>query len=646
MKKTTSTSKSNFQNGRLVKQITKATIALGLLVSSSSALSAQVACGNNKIVNGDFEAGNSGFLTSYTFTADLAGNTELVPENKYSVGANANTYHPQFIGTGRSGNFLIVNGNITTEKELWAQDVNVTSGREYTFKMYTQNLYTLNAPKFSFKIGPNDGGISPQVVFGTSNPLAGRNGWIEVSATYTATFTGSAKLSIIDTDLTKIGNDFGIDDISFIETCPASCSPVEVISFNQGPSSDFLTPVSADRSNTSEALGAPEESDAQTSPANNNFVSLGFAGEIVLKFAYPIKNGEGDDIYVVETSFGNPSCARYPEKIRAYASQDNCNWVYLGEGCQNTFFDLNGLNWAQYVKIVDITNAGSAAFNNSLVDGYDLDGIVCLHGEELNPVPTALVGGSAQTVVNYAPGLCRNTNPVPAARSNPANALGVPQNNNSINFVSLGFGGSLVVKFDYVIFNNPSATDIKVVETSFGNPACGSYPERALVEGSLDNVNWTSYGELCLDGEVEIGNSPIQYIRITDRSAASSFGGSSDAYDVDGIVVINPTCGTLAARTAAEQIVDVINIPNEEVSSSLFPNPASDMTVLSIEGTTANETWTVSIADISGRVISTRTFVANEGISEHRISVSDLSSGIYQIVATNGSNKIVQKLVH
>jgi hypothetical protein len=204
----------------------------------------------------------------------------------------------------------------------------------------------------------------------------------------------------------------------------------------------------------------------------------------------------------------------------------------------------------------------------------------------------------------------------------------------------------VVVKFDYVIFNNPTATDIKVVETSFGNPACASYPERAMVEGSLDNVNWTSFGELCQDGEVEIGNSPIQYIRITDRSAASSFGGSADGYDVDGIVVINPTCGTLAARTAAEQIVDVIDVANEEVSSNLFPNPASDMTVLSIEGTTANETWTVSIADISGRVISTTTFVANEGISEHRISVSDLSFGIYQVVATNGSNQIVQKLVH
>jgi hypothetical protein len=601
-------------------------------------------CGTNKIANGDFELGNTGFYTSYTYTADLAGNSELVPENRYSVGANANNYHPQLIGTGRTGNFLIVNGNTTTVKELWAQDVTVTSGREYTFKMYTQNLYTLNAPKFSFKITPNDG-VSGSVEFGTSNPLAGRNGWIEVSATYTSTFTGSAKLSIIDTDLTKIGNDFGIDDISFIETCPVGCSPVEVISFNQGTQSDLLTPVLADRSNTSEALGTPENSDVATSAANYNFVTLGIGGEIVLKFAYPIKNGAGDDIYVVETSFGNPTCARYPEKIRAFASQDNCNWVYLGEGCQNTYFDLQGLNWAQYVKLVDITNPASFS---GVVDGYDLDGVICLHGEELNPVPTNLVGGSAQTVVTYAPGLCKNGNAVPTARRNPTSALGAPQNNNTINFVALGFGGSLVVKFDYVIFNNPAATDLRVVETSYGNPSCAAYPERAMVEGSLfENGPWTSFGELCQDGEVEIGTAgAIQYIRLTDRSAATSFGGSADAYDVDAIVVINPACGTLAARTAAEQIVDVVNVPNEEVSSSLFPNPASDVSVLSIEGTNANETWTVSITDISGRVISTTTFVSNEGISEHRISVSDLSSGIYQIVATNGSNKIVQKLVH
>ena len=86
MKKTTSTSISIFQNGRLFQQIAKATFALGLMVSAPSYLSAQsVPCGNNKVSNGDFEAGNTGFSSSYTFTADIAGNTEMVPENRIAV---------------------------------------------------------------------------------------------------------------------------------------------------------------------------------------------------------------------------------------------------------------------------------------------------------------------------------------------------------------------------------------------------------------------------------------------------------------------------------------------------------------------------------------------------------------------------------
>ncbi len=68
-------------------------------------------CGNNIIVNGDFEAGNSSFLSQYTFVANGAPNNELIPEGLYSVAPSGNAVHPQFLGTGRSGNFMIVNGN-------------------------------------------------------------------------------------------------------------------------------------------------------------------------------------------------------------------------------------------------------------------------------------------------------------------------------------------------------------------------------------------------------------------------------------------------------------------------------------------------------------------------------------------------------
>ena len=158
------------------------------------------------------------------------------------------------------------------------------------------------------------------------------------------------------------------DDVTVVDTTttdtvitnpsPAGCYAVEFFNYIPGTTNDLLTPIEAARLDATKALGMPESSDVATSSANYNFVALGFGGQITLKFANPIHNGDGDDIYVVETTFGNnaENCARYPEKIRAFASQDNCNWVYLGEGCQNTYFDLQSLGWAQYIKLVDISD--------------------------------------------------------------------------------------------------------------------------------------------------------------------------------------------------------------------------------------------------------------------------------------------------
>jgi hypothetical protein len=127
---------------------------------------------------------------------------------------------------------------------------------------------------------------------------------------------------------------------------------------------------------------------------------------------------------------------------------------------------------------------------------------------------------------------------------------------------------------------------------------------------------------------------------------ASNFSGAADAYDVDGLVVINKTCGSNATRNAADLIVDVTSTPDEETVGNLYPNPATDIAVLSVDGAKANETWTVQVVDIAGRLVSTSSFTSTEGVTEHRIPVSHLSSGIYQVIATNGANKIVQKMTH
>jgi hypothetical protein len=123
--------------------------------------------------------------------------------------------------------------------------------------------------------------------------------------------------------------------------------------------------------------------------------------------------------------------------------------------------------------------------------------------------------------------------------------LGQPENTHVVNFASLGFGGSIILELGYVVFDKPG-NDIQIVETSFGNPSCKSYPEKASVELSLDKSNWVTLGAtLCQDGTLDLGTAGMraaQYLRVTDRTLASKFNGTADGYDIDGVVVLQPGC--------------------------------------------------------------------------------------------------------
>ena len=104
---------------------------------------------------------------------------------------------------------------------------------------------------------------------------------------------------------------------------------------------------------------------------------MGLGGELVLKFDNLILNKPGDDLEIIETSFGNPSCAQYPEKATISVSQDGSTWDELGDICQDATLDLDDgdldFEWAKFVKIQDITDPDD--FGSGNVDGYDVDGV-------------------------------------------------------------------------------------------------------------------------------------------------------------------------------------------------------------------------------------------------------------------------------
>jgi hypothetical protein len=148
----------------------------------------------------------------------------------------------------------------------------------------------------------------------------------------------------------------------------------------------------ADRSDPDQVIGAPVYADVP-----GTFFSLGFGGEMIVKFAAPFVNGTGFDLEVVETSFGNLTCNTYPEKAKVWVAQyinealyapvqthvdvlaSGDTWYYLGEICLDAFLELGDLPWAQYIYFKDVSNPADFS-NTQTSDGYDINGVIALNG--------------------------------------------------------------------------------------------------------------------------------------------------------------------------------------------------------------------------------------------------------------------------
>jgi hypothetical protein len=465
--------------------------------------------------------------------------------------------------------------------------------------------------------------VNATITEGETYSFNGQN--LTIAGTYTSTLLNAAGCdSVVTLNLTVTPAPVG------------GCYAASVVNFSQGQRAD-ATNVTAIRSNPELALGMPEP--VVTNVVN--FVSLGFGGSITLAFEAPIANGEGNDILINEATWGNNSCNNYPETADVFASQDGSNFVYLGRVCQDAELDLGQLSWAQYVRLVDVSDLLSF---NADADGFDVNGIECLNGAATSLNDDGLVACSLQEIVSYTPGSRKNGTPVSSPRNNPENALGTPQNNNTINFTALGFGGTLVAKFDYVVFNQ-TGNDLRVTETSFGNPSCNNYPEKARVSVSMDNVNWTELGEICQDGEFDLGNvNYAQYIKIQDASPLSSnkFNGSADGYDVDAVMVLNNGCGTSSARLAQ---LDNTTTPDASMSISAFPNPMEDYTIVNFEGLENDADFNFQIMDAAGRVIRNNNIRVSTANPTYLFDASELARGIYQVLISNENGSYIIRLV-
>jgi hypothetical protein len=131
----------------------------------------------------------------------------------------------------------------------------------------------------------------------------------------------------------------------------------------------------------------------ETGMSEQNFFTLGFGnidmntGWIIIEFDYPIINGKGYDLEVIEDTWIQPYNL---EQAEVSVSNDRKHWVKLGvAGNTNpisdyhtsTKFDLSKvcISSAKYVKIQDISDYSPAPEGDTPTDGFDLNAVLALH---------------------------------------------------------------------------------------------------------------------------------------------------------------------------------------------------------------------------------------------------------------------------
>lgn len=416
------------------------------------------------------------------------------------------------------------------------------------------------------------------------------------------------------------------------------CYASEVVEFAQGPQTNGA-PVAADRSDPSKALGEPDRSNAP-----GGFVSLGVGGHITLAFGGAVYDGVGNDIRIFETSYSGDNCGYGDDEYAEIeVSQDGLNYYHLGTICRDGEVDIasSGLEYVLYIRI---SNADATA----TLDGYDVDGVEAIHGCQSIPVITT--GDCYATeVVDYTEGVQKNGNPLAAGRNNPDKALGEPERTDANVFVTLGYGGSLILAFDGYVTNGPGA-DLEIVETSFNQPnGCNNYPEFADIYVSLDGVTYDFAGTICKeDGFVDISDAGdydnIRFVKIVNNDSLST---TPDAFDVDGVVAIH-NCETEGDLSDGDDQGGMGLYDAQVASDNLtaYPNPTDGDVVFTFD-VNDNVHATLEVFDMSGRSIGA---IFNETVNagqEYRIPFNgrDLPSGIYIYKLTTPDAVNVKKFV-
>ena len=161
----------------------------------------------------------------------------------------------------------------------------------------------------------------------------------------------------------------------------------QVYSFLPGKTAGGTT-IPADQQNAWQALGEAEGV-SQTIISPTSGVSLGFRGQLTVKFTNSILNAPGADLRIVSVHDGAPTVInkkRVPlPTLRVQVSQNCWKWYTVGIIHGDRDVNLGSLHWASCVQITDISSMSAFMPKSSRATrypdavGFKIDGIQALH---------------------------------------------------------------------------------------------------------------------------------------------------------------------------------------------------------------------------------------------------------------------------
>ncbi|MCS6990387.1 MAG: gliding motility-associated C-terminal domain-containing protein [Chitinophagales bacterium] len=172
--------------------------------------------GPNLVVNGDFENGNTGFSSAYTY---CNASQCLTATGAYTVGSDPAFYNNVWVGadhTTGSGKFFMANGSTSAGQAVWCQTVPVDPNSYYQISYYLCSLQPQAPASLQLQVN----GVN---YFSAFAAPATTHTWKQFSQVMQTGMQTSFTICLINTKTQVDGNDFGLDDIS-VRKCECDLS--------------------------------------------------------------------------------------------------------------------------------------------------------------------------------------------------------------------------------------------------------------------------------------------------------------------------------------------------------------------------------------------------------------------------------------